>query len=138
MIYEELFKQFGESSYAEFNLVQGARELSLKKRTGGSSGSFFSTERPDQPVTAVVPPENKNSDQIDGEKSGNFIRALRVGFFKSAVKEGDVLLEGQLFGYISAMNIRHEQKVLHGGTVRAVLVADNDGVAYGDPIIELE
>jgi biotin carboxyl carrier protein len=117
--------------------VQGIQELSLKKRGGGSSGSFFQNERPESAVKGDVLPDN-NSSPVSEEKSGNFIRALRVGFFKSAVKEGDVLQEGQLFGHISAMNIRHEQKVLHGGTVKAVLVVDGDGVAYGDPIIELE
>lgn len=85
-------------------------------------------------VSALLAAKNISDNVLDKR----FVRAARVGFFKTAVQEGELLKSGQIFGYIGAVNINHEQKIVHEGRVRAVLVADGEGVAYGDPILEME
>lgn len=77
--------------------------------------------------------------------SSIYVKSPFVGVFhrtgndgKPLVNVGDVIDKGALIGYVSTMNIRNNVVSEVKGKVVSILVEDNHGVEYGQPILTVE
>ena len=90
--------------------------------------------------------------ELEGEKSlagqkgsqaeGNVVKSPLVGTFYSAqspdaepfVKVGDTVSKGQVLGIVEAMKLMNEIESDYAGTVKQVLVSNEEVVEYGQPL----
>lgn len=91
-------------------------------------------------VTERIEGESKN--RIDEE---NIIKSPLVGRFYAApavgsdnyVKVGDKVEEGQTLAIIEAMKLMNEIKSEYSGTIKSILVKNEELVEYGQPLFVL-
>ena len=91
-------------------------------------------------VTERIEGESKN--RIDEE---NIIKSPLVGRFYAApavgsdnyVKVGDKVEEGQTLAIIEAMKLMNEIKSEYSGTIKSILVKNEELVGYGQPLFVL-
>ena len=90
--------------------------------------------------------------ELEGEKSlagqkgsqaeGNVVKSPLVGTFYSAqspdaeplVKVGDTVSKGQVLGIVEAMKLMNEIESDYAGTVKQVLVSNEEVVEFGQPL----
>ena len=90
--------------------------------------------------------------ELEGEKSlagqkgsqaeGNVVKSPLVGTFYSAqspdaepfVKGGDTVSKGQVLGIVEAMKLMNEIESDYAGTVKQVLVSNEEVVEFGQPL----
>ena len=90
--------------------------------------------------------------ELEGEKSlagqkgsqaeGNVVKSPLVGTFYSAqspdaepfVKVGDTVSKGQVLGIVEAMKLMNELESDYAGTVKQVLVSNEEVVEFGQPL----
>ena len=53
------------------------------------------------------------------------------------VKEGDTVKKGQILGIIEAMKLMNEIESDYSGTVAEILVNNQEGVEYGQPLFRI-
>ena len=100
-------------------------------------------------VSAEMGKPNAEGDQalgIDEEVvAGNIVESPLVGTFYSApaedaesfVKVGDRVEKGQTLGIVEAMKLMNEIESDYSGTVAEILVNNQEGVEYGQPLFRI-
>ena len=94
--------------------------------------------------------------ELEGEKSlagqkgsqaeGNVVKSPLVGTFYSAqspdaepfVKVGDTVSKGQVLGIVEAMKLMNEIESDYAGTVKQVLVSNEEVVEFGQPLFVID
>ena len=89
-------------------------------------------------------------DQISGRSAeetpvGNVVESPLVGTFYAApaedaesfVKVGDRVEKGQTLGIVEAMKLMNEIESDYSGTVAEILVNNQEGVEYGQPLFRI-
>ena len=89
-------------------------------------------------------------DQISGTSAeeipvGNIVESPLVGTFYAApaedaesfVKVGDRVEKGQTLGIVEAMKLMNEIESDYSGTVAEILVNNQEGVEYGQPLFRI-
>lgn len=101
-------------------------------------------------VSAEMGKTNAEGDQTlgtDAEEAvaGNIVESPLVGTFYSApaedaesfVKVGDRVEKGQTLGIVEAMKLMNEIESDYSGTVAEILVNNQEGVEYGQPLFRI-
>ena len=101
-------------------------------------------------VSAEMGKTNAEGDQTLGAAAeeavvGNIVESPLVGTFYSApaedaesfVKEGDTVKKGLVLGIIEAMKLMNEIESDYSGTVAEILVNNQEGVEYGQPLFRI-
>ena len=86
--------------------------------------------------------EKSLSGAKDSQAEGNVVKSPLVGTFYSAqspdaepfVKVGDTVSKGQVLGIVEAMKLMNEIESDYEGTVKKVLVSNEDVVEFGQPL----
>ena len=81
----------------------------------------------------------------NGEPTGNTVKSPLVGTFYAApaedaesfVKVGDRVEKGQTLGIVEAMKLMNEIESDYSGTVAEILVNNQEGVEYGQPLFRI-
>ncbi len=81
-------------------------------------------------------------DKKGGHAEGNVVKSPLVGTFYSAqdpgsepfVKVGDTVSKGQVLGIVEAMKLMNEIESDYAGTVKEVLVSNEEVVEFGQPL----
>ena len=150
----ELIDAVSKSDLTGFKYEEDGIKLHLSKK----ENTCYVTENVSAPVNmtgtasaGVVSAEmgktNAEGDQTLGAAAeeavaGNIVESPLVGTFYSApaedaesfVKEGDTVKKGQVLGIIEAMN---EIESDYSGTVAEILVNNQEGVEYGQPLFRI-
>ena len=101
-------------------------------------------------VSAEMGKPNTDGDQTLGAAAeeavaGNIVESPLVGTFYSApaedaesfVKVGDRVEKGQTLGIVEAMKLMNEIESDYSGTVAEILVNNQEGVEYGQPLFRI-
>ena len=127
----------------------------IKLHLSKKENTCYVTENLSAPVNAVTTSAAEikkaaEGDQISGTSAeetpvGNVVESPLVGTFYAApaedaesfVKVGDRVEKGQTLGIVEAMKLMNEIESDYSGTVAEILVNNQEGVEYGQPLFRI-
>ena len=147
----ELIDAVSKSDLTGFKYEEEGIKLHLSKK----ENTCYVTENPPAPVNAVTTSAAEikkaaEGDQISGTSAeeipvGTVVESPLVGTFYAApaedaesfVKVGDRVEKGQTLGIVEAMKLMNEIESDYSGTVAEILVNNQEGVEYGQPLFRI-
>lgn len=146
----ELMKAMSENGMTGFELEEGDWKLSMKREKKIVAAA-------QTPVVMQVPGQGSMiqtaMEQVSGENAEKKISGISekvitcplVGTFYSSpapdaedyVKVGDTVKKGQVIGIVEAMKLMNEIESDYSGTVAEILVNNQEGVEYGQPLFRI-
>ena len=147
----ELIDAVSMSDLTGFKYEEEGIKLHLSKK----ENTCYVTENLSAPVNAVTTSAAEikkaaEGDQISGTSAeeipvGNVVESPLVGTFYAApaedaesfVKVGDRVEKGQTLGIVEAMKLMNEIESDYSGTVAEILVNNQEGVEYGQPLFRI-
>ena len=147
----ELIDAVSKSDLTGFKYEEVGIKLHLSKK----ENTCYVTENLSAPVNAVTTSAAEikkaaEGDQISGTSAeetpvGNVVESPLVGTFYAApaedaesfVKVGDRVEKGQTLGIVEAMKLMNEIESDYSGTVAEILVNNQEGVEYGQPLFRI-
>ena len=147
----ELIDAVSKSDLTGFKYEEDGIKLHLSKK----ENTCYVTENLSAPVNAVTTSAAEikkaaEGDQISGTSAeetpvGNVVESPLVGTFYAApaedaesfVKVGDRVEKGQTPGIVEAMKLMNEIESDYSGTVAEILVNNQEGVEYGQPLFRI-
>ena len=147
----ELIDAVSKSDLTGFKYEEEGIKLHLSKK----ENTCYVTEKLCAPVNAVTTSAAEikkagEGDQISGTFAeetpvGNVVESPLVGTFYAApaedaesfVKVGDRVEKGQTLGIVEAMKLMNEIESDYSGTVAEILVNNQEGVEYGQPLFRI-
>ena len=147
----ELIDAVSKSDLTGFKYEEEGIKLHLSK----TENTCYVTENLSAPVNAVTTSAAEikkaaEGDQISGTSAeeipvGNVVESPLVGTFYAApaedaesfVKVGDRVEKGQTLGIVEAMKLMNEIESDYSGTVAEILVNNQEGVEYGQPLFRI-
>lgn len=147
----ELIDAVSKSDLTGFKYEEEGIKLHLSKK----ENTCYVTENLSAPVNAVTTSAAEikkaaEGDQIPGTPAeetpvGNVVESPLVGTFYAApaedaesfVKVGDRVEKGQTLGIVEAMKLMNEIESDYSGTVAEILVNNQEGVEYGQPLFRI-
>ena len=133
---EKLVQIIENSSMLEFSIQEGDTKIKMSRRgTAGVPGEAAIT-------IAQTAPAAQAEEEAEDE---TYITSPIVGTFYSApspeakafVKVGDRVEKGQTLGIVEAMKLMNEIESDYSGTVAEILVNNQEGVEYGQPLFRI-
>lgn len=136
----ELIKAVSDSNLTEFEIQDGETKISME--TNKETKQITVTAPLSQPQLSAVQPAVVQEEEKAEEKTGNIVKSPLVGtFYQSAspesepfVKEGDTVKKGQVLGIVEAMKLMNEIESEYDGTVKEILVKNEQMVEFGQPM----
>ena len=147
----ELIDAVSKSDLTGFKYEEEGIKLHLSKK----ENTCYVTENLSAPVNAVTTSAAEikkaaEGDQISGTSAeeipvGNVVESPLVRTFYAApaedaesfVKVGDRVEKGQTLGIVEAMKLMNEIESDYSGTVAEILVNNQEGVEYGQPLFRI-
>lgn len=147
----ELIDAVSKSDLTGFKYEEEGIKLHLNKK----ENTCYVTENLSAPVNAVTTSAAEikkaaEGDQISGTSAeeipvGNVVESPLVGTFYAApaedaesfVKVGDRVEKGQTLGIVEAMKLMNEIESDYSGIVAEILVNNQEGVEYGQPLFRI-
>lgn len=147
----ELIDAMSKSDLTGFKYEEEGIKLHLSKK----ENTCYVTENLSAPVNAVTTSAAEikkaaEGDQISGTSAeeipvGNVVESPLVGTFYAApaedaesfVKVGDRVEKGQTLGIVEAMKLMNEIESDYSGIVAEILVNNQEGVEYGQPLFRI-
>ena len=147
----ELIDAVSKSDLTGFKYEEEGIKLHLSKK----ENTCYVTENLSAPVNAVTTSAAEikkaaEGDQISGTFAeeipvGNVVESPLVGTFYAApaedaesfVKVGDRVEKGQTLGIVEAMKLMNEIESDYSGIVAEILVNNQEGVEYGQPLFRI-
>ena len=147
----ELIDAVSKSDLTGFKYEEEGIKLHLSKK----ENTCYVTENLSAPVNAVTTSAAEikkaaEGDQISGTSAeeipvGNVVESPLVGTFYAApaedaesfVKVGDRVEKGQTLGIVEGMKLMNEIESDYSGTVAEILVNNQEGVEYGQPLFRI-
>ena len=147
----ELIDAVSKSDLTGFKYEEEGIKLHLSKK----ENTCYVTENLSAPVNTVTTSAAEikkaaEGDQIPGTSAeetpvGNVVESPLVGTFYAApaedaesfVKVGDRVEKGQTLGIVEAMKLMNEIESDYSGTVAEILVNNQEGVEYGQPLFRI-
>lgn len=139
----ELIHAVSEAGLSEFQMQEGNLNISMSANRGVLAESTAAVNRPIESGQASLQPPKQQSL---AESSGNTVKSPLVGTFYAAaspesapfVKVGDRVTKGQVLGIVEAMKLMNEIESELDGTVREILVKNEQMVEFGQPMFVIE
>lgn len=136
----DLIKAVSDSNLTEFEIQDGETKISME--TNKETKQITVTAPLVQPQLSAVQPAVVQEEEKAEEKTGNIVKSPLVGtFYQSAspesepfVKEGDTVKKGQVLGIVEAMKLMNEIESEYDGTVKEILVKNEQMVEFGQPM----
>ena len=136
----DLIKAVSDSNLTEFEIQDGETKISME--TNKETKQITVTAPLVQPQLSAVQPAAVQEEEKAEEKTGNIVKSPLVGtFYQSAspesepfVKEGDTVKKGQVLGIVEAMKLMNESESEYDGTVKEILVKNEQMVEFGQPM----
>ncbi len=157
----ELIHAVSDSNLTQFNLQDGNLNISMSAEktivqqvAANADAAVFAAQYQAavQPVLQSVPQSavqnNAGVSESSSEKAltGNVVKSPLVGTYYAAsspdsapfVKVGDKVSKGQVLGIVEAMKLMNEIESEFDGTVRQILVENEQMVEFGQPMFVIE
>lgn len=157
----ELIHAVSDSNLTQFNLQDGNLNISMSAEktivqqvAANADAAVFAAQYQAavQPVLQSVPQSavqnNAGASELSSEKAftGNVVKSPLVGTYYAAsspdsapfVKVGDKVSKGQVLGIVEAMKLMNEIESEFNGTVKEILVENEQMVEFGQPMFVIE
>ena len=119
-----------DNDLTEFDYETEDTKIHLKR--GGSAVNFPAA--PSQPTATAA--TNLIPETVNAELVGTFYRAPSPED-DPYVSVGDKVVVGQVIGMIEAMKMMHDVKAPYSGTLKQILVGNEESVEYAQPLFEI-
>ena len=157
----ELIHAVSDSNLTQFNLQDGNLNISMsaektivQQAAANADAVAFATQYQTavQPVLQSVPQSAVQNNAGAGASSseepltGTIVKSPLVGTYYAAsspdsapfVKVGDKVTKGQVLGIVEAMKLMNEIESEFDGTVKEILVENEQMVEFGQPMFVIE
>lgn len=140
----KLIQTVSDSELTQFSYQENGVEISMKKDKKQKLVTVNGSNAAGMLDLAQL--ELEGGTALSGKKAsqpeGNVVKSPLVGTFYSApdpgsepfVKVGDTVSKGQVLGIVEAMKLMNEIESDYAGTVKQVLVSNEEVVEYGQPL----
>lgn len=142
----ELIHAVSDSNLTKFHLMDGEWQLDMETNKQQQMKTVVVKEAEtavaaSMPATEAVPVAASQEGQ-QAPVSGNTVKSPLVGTFYRAsspdeepfVKVGDTVKKGQVLAIVEAMKLMNEIESEFDGTVKEILVENEQMVEYGQPL----
>ena len=155
----ELIHAVSDSNLTEFNLQDGNLNISMSTEktivqqvaASADTASFAAGYQPTVKPTLQAAAQNQKDTETDRaddtqKLTGNIVKSPLVGTYYAAsspdsapfVKVGDKVSKGQVLGIVEAMKLMNEIESEFDGTVKEILVENEQMVEFGQPMFVIE
>jgi len=136
---KDLLKAFTQSSFTRYVVNGDGVRIQLRQRPNSERRASPGTDHP------KIHQESRPS-RTQNHEAGKVIASPRVGHFfplrnqmgELALKEGDMVEQGQPFGLVESMNLKYEIRADKSGLVEKYLIEDGEAVEFGQALILLK
>lgn len=140
----KLIQAVSESNLTEFKMQDGDFKISMETNKETKQMTVTAASVPVQAVPAAV--EAPVTAPQEKEVAGNIVKSPLVGTFYEApspeskpfVQVGDIVKKGQVLGIVEAMKLMNEIESEFDGTVKEILVKNEQMVEFGQPMFVIE
>lgn len=140
----KLIQAVSESNLTEFKMQDGDFKISMETNKETKQVTVTAASVPVQAVPAAV--EAQEAAPQEKEVTGNVVKSPLVGTFYEApspeskpfVQVGDIVKKGQVLGIVEAMKLMNEIESEFDGTVKEILVKNEQMVEFGQPMFVIE
>ena len=139
----KLIQAVSDSELTQFSFEEKGVSLTMKKEKKERIIAVENTAAPQIPIVEVNGnPVNLESTSRETSLDGNVVKSPLVGTFyvspspeeEPFVKVGDTVSKGQVLGIVEAMKLMNEIESDYEGTVKQVLVCNEDVIEYGQAL----
>ena len=151
----ELIHAVSDSNLTQFNLQDGNLNISMSaektivQQSAANTDAALSVQyQPVMQPAAQSAVQNQITGQATGTETftGNVVKSPLVGTYYAAsspdsapfVKVGDKVNKGQVLGIVEAMKLMNEIESEFDGTVKEILVENEQMVEFGQPMFVIE
>lgn len=151
----ELIHAVSDSNLTQFNLQDGNLNISMSaektivQQAAANTDDTLSVQyQPVMQPAAQSVVQNQITSQVTGTETftGNVVKSPLVGTYYAAsspdsapfVKVGDKVNKGQVLGIVEAMKLMNEIESEFDGTVKEILVENEQMVEFGQPMFVIE
>ena len=151
----ELIHAVRDSNLTQFNLQDGNLNISMSaektivQQVAANTDAALSVQcQPVMQPAAQSAVQNQITGQASGTETftGNVVKSPLVGTYYAAsspesapfVKVGDKVNKGQVLGIVEAMKLMNEIESEFDGTVKEILVENEQMVEFGQPMFVIE
>lgn len=151
----ELIHAVSDSNLTQFNLQDGNLNISMSaektivQQVAANTDAVLSVQcQPVMQPAAQSAVQNQITGQASGTETftGNVVKSPLVGTYYAAsspesapfVKVGDKVNKGQVLGIVEAMKLMNEIESEFDGTVKEILVENEQMVEFGQPMFVIE
>ena len=151
----ELIHAVSDSNLTQFNLQDGNLNISMSaektivQQAAANTDAALSVQyQPVMQPAAQSAVQNQITGQAIGTETfiGNVVKSPLVGTYYAAsspdsapfVKVGDKVSKGQVLGIVEAMKLMNEIESEFDGTVKEILVENEQMVEFGQPMFVIE
>ena len=151
----ELIHAVSDSNLTQFNLQDGNLNISMSaektivQQAAANTDVALSVQyQPVMQPAAQSAVQNQITGQVTGTETftGNVVKSPLVGTYYAAsspdsapfVKVGDKVNKGQVLGIVEAMKLMNEIESEFDGTVKEILVENEQMVEFGQPMFVIE
>ena len=151
----ELIHAVSDSNLTQFNLQDGNLNISMSaektivQQAAANTDAALSVQyQPVMKLAAQSAVQNQITGQATGTETftGNVVKSPLVGTYYAAsspdsapfVKVGDKVNKGQVLGIVEAMKLMNEIESEFDGTVKEILVENEQMVEFGQPMFVIE
>ena len=151
----ELIHAVSDSNLTQFNLQDGNLNISMSaektivQQVAANTDAALSVQyQPVMQLAAQSAVQNQITGQATGTETftGNVVKSPLVGTYYAAsspesvpfVKVGDKVSKGQVLGIVEAMKLMNEIESEFDGTVKEILVENEQMVEFGQPMFVIE
>lgn len=151
----ELIHAVSDSNLTQFNLQDGNLNISMSaektivQQAAANTDATLSVQyQPVMQPAAQSVVQNQITSQATGTETftGNVVKSPLVGTYYAAsspdsapfVKVGDKVNKGQVLGIVEAMKLMNEIESEFDGTVKEILVENEQMVEFGQPMFVIE
>ena len=144
----ELIDAVSKSDLTGFKYEENGIKLHLSKKENTcyvAENVSVPVKEENIPVQSSMKSVANVSEAVEEVAEGNIVESPLVGTFYAApaedaqafVKVGDRVEKGQVLGIVEAMKLMNEIESDYSGTVAEILVNNQEGVEYGQPLFRI-
>ena len=138
---KDLLRAFNQSSFTRYSINAEGVRIHLRQKPRRERGASHA-EAPRGHKTApegrpISEPAHDPAKVIESPRVGHFY-PIRNQHGELALKEGDMIEDGQAFGLVESMNLKYELKASKSGVMERYLIEDGEAVEFGQPLILLK